>query len=387
MPVSTSSSPSTRTAFRAAALTVLAALGAGLVTAPAAAAAPPARTSDPVQRQLDALVRDGVAPGALAQVVRADGEARHYTSGVGNPATGSAVPRDGSVRIGSNTKAFTATVVLHLVGEGAVALDEPVDTYLPGLLRGDGIDGRAITVRQILQHTSGLPEYLDRQAVLTDPHRYYEPRELLDRALDRPADFAPGARWAYSNTNYVVAGLLVQKVTGRPLGEEITRRITDRVGLRHTYLPAPGDMTVRGRHPHGYHRLTADGPWRDYTELAPSWGWAAGGMVSTDSDLNRFYRALFSGRLLAPAQLAEMRRTVPVDAEGALPGTRYGLGVQSTPLSCGGRYWGHGGSIPGFSTYGGVTADGRAVNVTVTAVPDGRGGARAAAAVDTAMCR
>ncbi|MFH9606687.1 serine hydrolase domain-containing protein [Streptomyces sp. NPDC017448] len=384
MPVPTSAS--TRTAFRAATLTALAALAAGLLTAPAAAV-PSARASDPVQRQLDALTRDGVAPGALAHVVRAGGEARRYTSGVGDLATGSAVPRGGSVRIGSNTKAFTATVVLQLVGEGEVALDEPVDTYLPGLLRGDGIDGRGITVRHLLQHTSGLPEYLDRRAVLTDPHRYYEPRELIDRALDRPADFAPGARWAYSNTNYIVAGLLVQKVTGRPLGEEIKRRITDRVGLRHTYLPAPGDMTVRGSHPHGYHRLTAGGPWRDYTELDPSWGWAAGGMVSTDADLNRFYRALFSGRLLAPAQLTEMRRTVPVDAEGALPGTRYGLGVQSTPLSCGGRYWGHGGSLPGFSTYGGVTADGRAVNVTVTAVPDGRGGARAAAAVDTAMCR
>ncbi|MEU5448852.1 MULTISPECIES: serine hydrolase [Streptomyces] len=379
-------SVSTRAAFRAATLSAVAAVAASLLSTPGAAAASPARTPDPVQRQLDAMVHDGDAPAALAHVVKAEGTARHYTSGIGNLATGAAVPRDGSVRIGSNTKAFTATVVLQLAGEGGIALDEPVDAYLPGLLRGDGIDGRSITVRQLLQHTSGLPEYLDQHAVLTDPRRYYEPRELLAHALDRPADFAPGARWAYSNTNYLVAGLLVQKVTGRPLGEEIQRRITDRVGLRHTYLPTPGDMTLRGRHPHGYHWSAADGAWRDYTRLDPSWGWAAGGMISTNSDLNRFYAALFSGRLLAPAQLAEMRRTVPVDAEGAAPGTRYGLGVQSIPLSCGGRYWGHGGSLPGFSTYGGVTADGRAVNVTLTALPDRRTASRAADTVDTALC-
>ncbi|MEV3852387.1 serine hydrolase domain-containing protein [Streptomyces microflavus] len=378
---------STRAAFRAATLTALAAVTASLATAPGAAEATPARTPDPVQRQLDALVRGGGAPGALAHVVKAGGMVRHYTSGTGNLATGSAVSRDGSVRIGSNTKAYTATVVLQLVCEGEVALDEPVETYLPGLLRGDGIDGRTITIRQLLQHTSGLPEYMDQQAVLTNPRRYYEPRELVDRALDHPADFAPGARWSYSNTNYIVAGLLVQKVTGRPLGEEIKSRITDRVGLRHTYLPAPGDMTVRGRHPHGYRRLTADGPWRDYTRLDPSWGWAAGSMISTNSDLNAFYAALFSGRLLTPAQLTEMRATVPVDAEGAAPGTRYGLGVQSIPLSCGGRYWGHGGSLPGFSTYGGVTGGGRVVNIMLTALPDGRTATRAAAAVDTAVCR
>ncbi|MFE9016911.1 serine hydrolase domain-containing protein [Streptomyces cyaneofuscatus] len=378
---------SARAAFHVATLAALAAVTASLATAPGAAAATPARTPDPVQRQLDALVRDSAVPGALAHVVKAGGRARHYTSGTGNLATGSAVPRDGSVRIGSNTKAFTATVVLQLVGEGEVALDEPVETHLPGLLRGDGIDGRAITIRQLLQHTSGLPEYLDRHAVLTNPRRYYEPRELVDRALDHPADFAPGAKWSYSNTNYIVAGLLVQKVTGRPLGEEIKSRITDSVGLRHTYLPDPGDTTIRGRHPRGYHRLAAGGSWRDYTRLDPSWGWAAGGMISTNSDLNRFYKALFSGRLLAPAQLGEMRATVPVDAEGVAPGTRYGLGVQSILLSCGGRYWGHGGSLPGFSTYGGVTRDGRAVNVTLTTLPNGGTGTRAAAAVDTAMCR
>ncbi|MGW1145151.1 serine hydrolase domain-containing protein [Streptomyces sp. NPDC002454] len=377
-------SASPRTAFRAAALTVLAALTAGLVTStPAAFAASPARTPDPVQRELDALVRGGGAPGALAGTVRADGTVRHHTAGVGDLATGAKVPRDGSIRIGSNTKAFTATVVLQLVGEGRVGLDEPVDAYLPGLLRGEGVDGRRITVRQLLQHTSGLPEYLDKQAALTDPRRYYEPRELVDRALARPAEFAPGATWSYSNTNYVVAGLLVQKVTGRPLGEEIEKRITDRIGLRRTYLPAPGDLSIRGKHPHGYQKLAEDGPWRDFTEMDPSWGWAAGAMVSTNSELNRFYRALFSGRLLAPAQLAEMRTTVPTDAEGA----RYGLGVLSTALSCGGRSWGHGGGIPGFSTYGGVTADGRAVNVTLTTIPDGATIARAGALVDRALCR
>ncbi|MET9663671.1 serine hydrolase domain-containing protein, partial [Streptomyces sp. NPDC006510] len=350
------------------------------------ALAPPAASAaarpDTVQRGLDALVRSDGMPAALASVKDREGRTRTYTAGVGDLATGSKVPRNGQVRIGSNTKTFTAVVVLQLVGEGKIGLDAPVDTYLPGLVRGKGIDGRHITVRQLLQHTSGLPNYTEYDLQL----RHYDPRELLDIALQHEARFAPGTKWEYSNTNYVLAGLIVQKVTGRPLAGELDRRVIKRVGLHHTYFPAPGDATIREPHPKGYDGGSAGAPLSDVTEMDPSWAWAAGQMISTNSDLNRFFTALLGGRLLPAAQLAQMRTTVPAEYFGS--GARYGLGLVSFPLSCGGVYWGHGGSFPGYETRGGATRDGRAANVAVTVQPtDKTAMKRVERVVDTALCR
>ncbi|WP_103533434.1 serine hydrolase [Streptomyces sp. SM11] len=354
----------------------------GALVPPAASAA--AARPDAVQQSLNALVRDSGTPAALASVKGRDGRNRTYTAGVGDLATGSKVPRDGQVRIGSNTKSFTAVVVLQLVAERRISLDADVDTYLPGLVRGEGIDGNGITVRHLLQHTSGLPEYSKH---LGDDVRYYAPRELLATALRHPAEFDPGKSWKYSNTNYVLAGLIVQKVTGRPLAEEIDRRIIKRVGLRHTYFPAPGDASIREPHPHGYYQESAETPLRDITEIDPSWGWAAGQMISTNSDLDRFFTALLTGRLLPPAQLAQMRSTVPAEATFG-PGARYGLGLVSRPLPCGGLAWGHGGSFPGYETRGGATDDGRATNVAVTTQLTGEAARRTLErAVDTALCR
>lgn len=347
--------------------------------APSVAARP---RPDTLQRSLDRLVRSDGLPAALAGVTGRDGRTRTYVAGAGDLTTGAEVPRDGQVRIGSNTKTFTAVVVLQLVGEGRVGLDAPVETYLPGLVRGDGIDGRHITVRQLLQHTSGLPNYTEYDL----QPRPYDPRDLLDIALRHKAHFAPGTKWKYSNTNYVLAGLIVEKVTGRDLAREIDRRIIQRLGLRHTYFPAPGDVTIREPHPHGYHRETADGPLRDITDMDPSWSWAAGQLISTNSDLNRFFSELLRGRLLPDAQLAQMRTTVPADYFGR--GAGYGLGLVSRPLSCGGVYWGHGGSFPGYETRGGATEHGRrAAHIAVTTQPaDKTVMERVDAAVDRALC-
>ncbi|MFF2961803.1 serine hydrolase domain-containing protein [Streptomyces sp. NPDC057963] len=350
------------------------------------ALAPPAVSDtarpDTVQQGLNALVKSDGMPAALASVRDRGGRTRTYTAGVGDLATGSKVPEDGQVRIGSNTKVFTSVVVLQLVGRGKIRLDAPVDTYLPGLVRGKGIDGRRITVRHLLQHTSGLPNYTEYDLQL----RHYEPRELLGIALRHEARSAPGKKWEYSNTNYVLAGLIVEKVTGRPLAEELDRGIITRIGLRHTYFPAPGDTTLREPHPKGYDRDSAGAPLRDVTEMDPSWAWAAGQMVSTNSDLNQFFTALLAGRLLPPAQLAQMRTTVPAEYFG--PGARYGLGLVSMPLSCGGVYWGHGGSFPGYETRGGVTAKGRAANVAVTIQPTDKAAMKhVESVVDTALCR
>ncbi|MFJ4095573.1 serine hydrolase domain-containing protein [Kitasatospora sp. NPDC089913] len=380
-----------RTAVGAAAVVTAGALGLGSLASPAVAvvgaggAAPAAvAKADPFQRRLDGLVADGGGPGALAAVRGADGRTRTYTSGVADLRTGAEVPVDGQVRIGSNTKSFVAVVVLQLVAERKVELDASLDTYLPGLVRGEGIDGRRITVRQVLQHTSGLPDYTDFLE-LSSATQYFEPRELLDAALAHKADFAPGTGWKYSNTGYVLAGLIVQRITGRPLGEVVTTRVIDRIGLRHTYFPAPGETGVRERHPHGYFVATPGGPPVDVTEMDPSWAWAAGAIVSTNTDLNRFFSALLAGELMPAAQLAQMRTTVPAEYLG--PGARYGLGLASTPLSCGGASWGHGGSIPGYITRGGVTEGGRAVSIAMTTVVSPDVKPRVAAAVDEALCR
>ncbi|MGW6020594.1 serine hydrolase domain-containing protein [Streptomyces sp. NPDC055099] len=372
------------------ALPVAIAVAVGVMTA--GALAPPAAADarphgvDTVQQGLDRLVRSDGLPAALASVQSPRDRTRTYTAGVGDVTTGSKVPRDGRVRIGSNTKAFTAVVVLQLVGEGKIGLDTSVDTYLPGLVHGEGIDGSRITVRHLLQQTSGLPNYSN---YLGEDVRYFAPRELLDIALRHKADFEPGKKWAYSNTNYVLAGLLVEKVTGHALADEMDRRIIKRIGLRHTYFPAPGDASIRGPHPHGYYRASPDAPLTDITEIDPSWGWAAGQLISTNSDLNRFYSELLGGHLLRPAQLAQMRGSTRPAEETFGPGARYGLGLVSKPLPCGdGLYWGHGGSFPGYETRGGATDDGRAVNVAVTMqLDDAAGRERVDEVVDAALCR
>jgi D-alanyl-D-alanine carboxypeptidase len=363
----------------------LAALTGLTVAAPVASSE--AKPGNAVQQGLDGLVRDHDFPAAMASVRDANGRSRFYSAGVGDLATGAKVPVEGQVRMASASKMFTATVVLQLVGEGRIGLDEPVETYLPGLVRGEGVDGRDITVRQLLQHTSGVPEYftVDYKDIR---HRYVEPRELLDRALTQPASFPPDTSWSYSNTNYILAGLIAQRVTGRPVGEEITNRIIRPAGLRHTYWPGIGEETIRGRHARGYYTpQEPDGERIDFTEMDPSWGWAAGQLVGTPGDLNKFLAALVGGKLLKPAQLAEMQETVV--APGLPPNWRYGLGLVRIELSCGEIAWGHGGDIDGYETRDAITEDGKAATVVVTALPNREQSPQMLpdAVLDTALCQ
>ena len=314
---------------------------------------------------------DGGYPAALTAVRDKDGNTIGAAAGVGNLETGEAPPLDGEVRIGSNTKTFVAVVIMQLVQEGKITLDEPIETYLPGLLHGEGIDATKITVRQLLQHTSGLPEYTDTVPGETDIFQirdnYYSTRDLLDVALSKPAAFEPGSQFTYTNTNYIVLTLLAEKVTHRPLAEQITQRITEPLGLTHTYYPGPGEEDIRGTHPHGYHRNTPTEDWKDITRMDPSWGGGAGAMISTPSELNKFFQATFDGTLLSQDSIAEMKKTV--DAGQPERGVdHYGLGIISTSLSCGGTAWGHAGSIPGYTTFNGVGPDGTAVTVAVTAL-------------------
>jgi D-alanyl-D-alanine carboxypeptidase len=333
---------------------------AAILAAPSASAA--ARPDTP-QKQLNNLVRSDGFPGALASVRDATGKVRDYTAGPG-------VPRNGQVRIGSNTKTFTAVVVLQLAGEGRIDLDATVEHYLPGLVPGGG----RITVRELLQQTSGLPDYDD--VLFTKPedlvgksHSYFEPRRLLDAALTRPADFPPGTKWEYSNTNYILAGLIVEQVTERPIGEEITDRVIQPLGLRDTYWPGVGEQRIRGTHPRGYVAVAPGSPWVDVTDMDPSLGWSAGQIVSTLSDLRAFYEAVVGGRLLKPAQQKAMMTTVPAPGFEPTGDWQYGLGLARYALSCGGYAWGHGGDIQGFETRDLVATDGRSAVVAVTGLP------------------
>ncbi|MGJ6960556.1 serine hydrolase domain-containing protein [Streptosporangium sp. G11] len=368
-------------------------IAVGTVAAPVTASASATASSsvsagfdDGVQKSLDELVGKEF-PGALASVRDADGRVTGYTAGVGDLKTREEVPADGRVRTGSNTKTFVATVVLQLVGEGKVELDAPIERYLPGLVRGKAGDGREITVRQLLQHTSGLPNYTRymHRDFFEIRHRYVEPRDMIDLALRHRASFKPGKSWEYSNTGYLLLGLIVQKVTGRPIAEEVTRRVIDRAGLRDTYWPGVGDQAIEGPHPRGYTAKKPKGELVDITEMDPSWGGAAGQLIGTPNDLNTFFLALLDGKLLKPAQLREMQKTVK--APGFPEGWRYGLGVVKMKLSCGDTAWGHGGDIDGYETRDAATTDGRAAAVAVTALPSSEAGAlKVIEVVDDAIC-
>ncbi|WP_173860936.1 serine hydrolase domain-containing protein [Streptomyces sp. SAT1] len=356
-----------RAASRIAAVLALLSL-APLVPAQAGAAAA-ARTSV-LQEDIDALRADGVTGVSVRlETPRGTTTAR---SGVGDLRTGRPVPPDGYVRIGSTTKTFVATVLLQLVGEGRVSLDDPVERWLPGVVRGHGNDGRRITLRELLQHTSGLPDYVgdvvpELSAAGYRAHRWttYTSAERVAFALRHPPLFAPGRGWAYSNTNYVLAGMVIAAVTGRSWEQEVRARIVRPLRLGHTF--APGDRPfLPAPHARDYQQFEPGGALTDTTvAYLPFDGDADGSMVSTAADTGRFFGALARGELLAPAQLAEMRRTVEVPpGHGSPPGTRYGLGLERIPLSCGGGSWGHSGDGFGYLVWPAATADGRA-SVTV----------------------
>jgi len=346
-----------------------------------------------LQRDLDAITATGV-PGALAEVDLGTHDL-HGTSGVADLDMSTPINQNGFFRIGSNTKTFISTVLLQLVGEHRLSLDDSVERWLPGVVHGNGNDGRKITVRELLQHTSGLHNYTDDlQAQITSVDAYRElefhrfgRQDLLDIAFAQPPGFPAGTEWSYSNTNYILLGMIIERVTGHSWENDVTRRIIKPLGLRHTF--APGDST-RLPQPHATGYLFFDRNTRvDTTAENMSWADAAGAMISTTHDLSRFWSAIGRDVLLRPAQVREMRQTVPADGGdvATVPGSRYGLGIFSVPLSCGGVYWSHEGDVPGYNTVSGVSADGRrTVVLSVNSNVDDPTLDAEYALVDHAMC-
>ncbi|MDJ0407038.1 serine hydrolase domain-containing protein [Rhodococcus erythropolis] len=329
-----------------------------------------------IQSDLDGLTRSGVV-GSIATLD--DGTTTAVmTSGVPNRTNCDSIGKNDRVRIGSVTKTFTASLVLQLVAEGKVDLDAPIEQYLPGLLHGSdvdgsgtdgsGTDGSAITVRQLLQHRSGLPEFAGEPGadewIAANEDRTLTPSAAVAIALGKPAQFVPGTSFVYTNTNYIVLGMLVESVTGRSYADELQSRILDPLDLEDTYLPAAGERDIRGDHLTGYQDL--DGGLTDVSRTEPSIPWSAGAMVSTGTDLNTFWRALLDGQVVPAEQLAEM--TTPQVGATEAEGLGYGMGIGATELPCGVTYTGHSGGIYGYYTLSGATPD-RAFTVTLTSTP------------------
>lgn len=320
---------------------------------PAAADAPATGTSTSAAATpadiLQAGAQQGIAdgyPGVIGMVRQ--GDATQYVhAGVGNRAT--KVPADpkAKFRIGSNTKAFISTVLLQLEGEKRLSLDDTVAKWLPGAVAANGYDGSRITIRQLLNHTSGLPDYLGSLQINgpyflnTNPREVLPPQTLVNVALGmRAPTTTPGEKFGYSNTNYVLAGMVIKAVTGSEPAAEVQRRIIEPLGLRDTSFPT-ADPALYGNYLHGYviRAILIDDGTVSNVQVTGS----AGAMVSTMDDLAAFSRALLTGKLLAPAQMTELKTTVPVTAD-----IGYGLGIEHMKLSCGKWAWGHNGAVLGY---------------------------------------
>ncbi|WP_320779215.1 serine hydrolase domain-containing protein [Streptomyces sp. CRN 30] len=317
--------PPVRTLLAAAVVLVLVAL-------PRAAASPHTAPAD--DAFLAPLVTRGGAP-AAALLVREDDGTRYAEAGQD-------IDRADHFRGGSVTKTFVATVVLQLAAEHRLSLTDPVETYLPGLVRGAGNDGRALTLRHLLTHTSGLYDF----TADTGGTVPVTPLQAVRIALTHPP--ADRGRFSYSNTNYVLLGLVVERITGHSYAAEAERRLITPLGLNGTSFP--GSRTSLPA-PHG-HAYAADGA--DVTVLDPRVAGAAGELVTTLADLDRFYAALLGGELLSPRWLREMLDTRA--AHGS-----YGMGLFPRRLDCGVTVWGHTGRIAGSYVRTAATVDGRRV--------------------------
>ncbi|MFC8914681.1 serine hydrolase domain-containing protein [Streptomyces sp. NPDC057116] len=380
----------------AAGAALLAAIAGGVVpattahaapAAPAASAAttpaPPAPDMEGVTAALNAAMANG-APGAMARFTGPDG-VQTRAVGVRDRVSGAAMDTRARFRVGSVSKTFSSVVLLQLVDEGRVELDAPVNRYLPGLLPDD-----RITVRHLLTHRSGLADYTDKMFAQTVPgfesvrNRVFTYQELVDLSLAEPRTTEPGVAYKYSNANFVVVGMLIEKITGKPVGQEYQRRIIKPLGLRNTSYVHP-DTRIQGLHARGYlHPDEAGAALVDSTEQTVSWAQSAGAVVSSPADLNTFMTALMRGRLLSPRTLEAMTTVTPTDAAN----TRfYGLGLRRYDLSCGAQVFGHTGTVQGYYTYAFATRDGRR-SLSAMANTSNRGAANTAlgGSLEAAFC-
>lgn len=353
----------TRTTARAATLatvlTLTLALPVGALAAPASAALAPATVRDtgPDARALRAALAglpDADATAALVRVAGTGGVWRG-SAGVHDLPSGRAADPDARFRTGSTTKAVTAAVVLQLAAEGEVNLGRPARHYLPDLIPAAY---RQVTVRQLLNHTSGIPAAEGPGTTFEEwyAHRFdlRSPREMVASATARKPEFAPGTAQHYLNINYTVLGLLIERTTGHSYEHETARRVLAPLGMRNTYFPG-ADPDIRGPHNHGYQAVArADGTteYRDVTVWGTTDSWAAGAMISTTADLERFLTALFRGRVVPEPQLKEMF-TLPA----GIPGATMTAGLQRYVTADGTELWLKSGGRWGYNSAIAATRD------------------------------
>ncbi|MGH4034066.1 serine hydrolase domain-containing protein [Actinomycetota bacterium Odt1-20B] len=345
----------------------LACTAGSAVAAPSAPAKPAATATaadhSATQEALNAVQRAGMY-GVAAETQTNEG--RWFGSaGYADVATQRKRTAKDHMRAGSITKSFVAVVLLQLEGEGKLSLDDTVEHWLPGVVQGNGNDGNKVTVRQLLNHTSGIHDMVETpewRAYMNGPgflaHRFETrtPRQIVDMGLKYAPDFEPGSKWHYSNTNFVLAGMIIEKVSGNPYGVEATQRIIKPLGLRETTFPGTNPK-MPAPYAIGYSKLYAEKPGPevyDATEYNPAWSGATGEVISTTGDLNRFYGSLMQGKLLKPAQQKELLTTVKT-------GTffDYGLGLIVRTLSCGKKVYGHDGIVWGSLSSSATTANGK----------------------------
>ncbi|ORA69116.1 hypothetical protein BST23_00125 [Mycolicibacterium elephantis] len=330
------------------ALTVV--VAAAIVLAGVALTSPVRAQSQPVsvdtaaaEELLDGYVANGHTPGVLLQISTPDGT-WSTAKGLADTATAAPMSIDLQHRIGSVTKTFTTTVVLQLVADGVLALDDPVERYVPGVPGGD-----RITIRMLGDMTSGLADYLANdefyQVLLADPHRRWSAEELLAAAYALGPRFVPGTDWSYSNTNTVLLGLVVENVTGKPFAHVLDEKILTPHGLGHTTYPAGNHFSEH--HTAGYTDELPGRPMTDATYWSPSYGNAAGQMISTADDLTKWLRLLGTGKLLTPQLHAERLawRRVGANRSSSPDTWHYVFGMADF-----GGWLGHTGEIFGFQT-------------------------------------
>ncbi|MER5205542.1 serine hydrolase domain-containing protein [Streptomyces sp. NPDC002825] len=295
-----------------------------------------------VAARLDRVVRDVMKETGVPGVtvgLSAPGRGTYIRSfGVADKATGQPMNPGLYMRIGSETKTFTVTALLELVDRGEVSIDDPISKYVDGVPNGD-----RITLRNLASMRSGLFNYSADEgfykALTSDPYRPFTPQELLAYSFKHPVQFQPGTEFDYCNTNLILLGLVVEKVSGTPLDEFVRENVIEPAGLRHTVFPT--DAAFPSPHAHGYTEQTASGELEDSTDWNPSWGWAAGAMISDLRDLRTWARVVATGTLLTRKTQAERLHTYP----SGIPGAGYGLGIFNI------QGWiGHNGSLPGYES-------------------------------------
>lgn len=307
----------------------------------------PAPSESELQRAADRLIATSDIP-AVITLVEQDGKRTVVASGDAVIGGRQARPDD-RFWVGSITKSFVATVVMQLVAEHKLGLDDRVSTLLPGRLR----EGRRIRLRNLLNHTSGIPDYMRlepwRSAVARNPRVVISPRRLVSSAAGLPLEFPPGSQASYSNTNYLVLAEVLTHVTGRPLATLLRQRIFAPLRLEATSYEG-GRRTVGGDQLHGYD--LSGSPPTDVSRYGLGGPWADGAIVSNAHDLAVFFVALLQGRLVPPRLVAQMEKIAP-NSHGE------GLGLYRLPSPCGRWFYGHTGGTPGYVTFAAGSRDGR----------------------------